>query len=63
MIIRLKTKVNTNGNSYGLIINTERKQYRRGYGIVSYGADFTVSKRDIDDYIKYALKAANYKEV
>lgn len=63
MIIRLKTKVNNNGNSYGLIINTERKQYRRGYGIISHGADFTVSKRDIDNYIKYNLKTIDYKEV
>lgn len=63
MIIRLKTKVNTNGNNYGLIINTERKQYRAGWGLVSHGADFTVSKKDIDNYIKYNLKVINYTEV
>ena len=63
MIIRLKTKTNRNGNSYGLIVNTERKHYRAGWGLVAFGADFIVSKKDIEQFIKYNLKIIDYTEV
>ena len=54
MIIKFKTKCNTNGNSYGLIVDTEKGQYTKGYGIVK-AADFIVKKSDIDGFIKYNL--------
>ena len=54
MVIKYKTKVNTNGNSYGLIIDTEKKQYTKGYSLVNC-SDFIVKKSDIDGFIKYNL--------
>lgn len=54
MVIKFKTKVNTNGNSYGLIVDTDKKQYTKGFGLVNC-ADFIVKKSDIDGFIKYNL--------
>lgn len=60
MVIKFKTKANTNGNTYGLVIDTDKKQYVTGYGLV-LAADFIVKKSDIDYFIKYNL--SDYKGV
>lgn len=62
MIIKYRTHVNKSGNSYGLIVDTEKKEYRRGYSVVSFGVDFWVKKSDIDQFIKYQLELNGYTE-
>ena len=60
MLIKFKTAVNRNGNTYGLIVNTDNKTYTKGYSLVNC-SDFTVKKTDIDGFIKYNL--ADFLEV
>ena len=62
MIIKYRTPANMNGNTYGLIVDTDKKEYTRGYCVVSFGADFKVRKKDIDQFIKYQLKINGYTE-
>ena len=63
MIIKIKTKPNTSGNSYGVIVNTSEKTFSKGYGVVAFGFDFHATKKEIDAFIKYNLKINGYKEV
>jgi len=55
MILRIKTKANKNGNTYGIIIDTDKKFYVAGYGVISWGADLYTTKTEITDLIKYNL--------
>lgn len=59
MIIKYKTKPNKNGNSYGLIVDTDKKTFECGWGICS-SWDFKVTKGEIDQYIQYTLKIDGY---
>ena len=61
MIIKYKTSVNRCGNSYGLIVDTDKKQYQKGFGICS-SWDFIVKKSDIEQFITYTLKTSGYTE-
>ena len=56
MILKLKTKPNKNGNSWGLIIDTEKKQFQVGSGLCSFSWDLITTKREIDQLITYTLK-------
>lgn len=60
MILKIKTKPNKSGNSYGLIIDTEKKQYQVGYGIC-LSWDIHATKKEIDQVITYNLKIDGYR--
>ena len=62
MIIMIKTKPNTNGNIYGVKVDTERKTYEVGYGMSEY-ADFRATKKQINDFITYNLKQSGFRPV
>ena len=59
MIIKFKTGVNTNGNSYGLIIDTDKKTFNHGCGLI-ISSDFRVTKTDIREFIDFNLKNDGY---
>ena len=61
MIIRFKTHVNKNGNSYGLIVDTEKKLYKAGFSICAWNVDFYATKKDIEQFITYNLKTNGFK--
>ena len=63
MIIKIKTKPNASGNSYGVMFDTNEKTFAKGYGVISFGYDFHATKKEIDQFIKYNLKINGYKEV
>ena len=58
----IKTKPNTNGNIYGVKVETDTKRYEVGYGMSEY-ADFRATKKDIDNWIKYNLEQAGFTKV
>lgn len=60
MIIKIKTRVDRNGNTYGLIFDTEKKTYKKGY-YVCHSADLYATKKDIMNFIKYNL--SDFSEV
>ena len=61
MILKIATKVNNNGNSYGLVIDTDNKTYNYGYSVCAWNIDFHVSKAEIHEIITYRLKPDGYK--
>lgn len=54
MIIRFSTKNDRNGNRYQLLVDTDKKTYKRGYYLFM-SCDIHTSKQDIQDFIKYNL--------
>lgn len=63
MILKIATKVNNNGNSYGLVIDTENKTYKSGYSVCAWGIDLHASKTEIKQLIDYTLKPDGYKPI
>ena len=62
MYIIIKTKPNTNGNIYGVKVDTKYKRYEVGFGMSEY-ADFHATRKEIDDFIKYNLIQAGFSRV
>ena len=60
MILKISTKVNKNGNRYGLIINTETKRFYVGYSIIHGSPDIHATKKEIMDLIDYNLKYSGF---
>lgn len=44
-MLKIQTKLNTNGNSYKLLINTEDKTYKKGYNTYLGKGDITTTKK------------------
>lgn len=63
MILKIATKVNKNGNQYGLVIDTEKKTYNCGYFVCGFGIDLHASKTEIKQLIDYTLKPDGYKPI
>lgn len=61
-MIKISTKVNTNGNSYKLLIDTENKTYKKGYNIYFGKGDITTTKKDILKHIELC-ELLKYKEI
>lgn len=62
MKVTLGCKHNINGNRYQIKIDTDKKIYQAGYNIAYYN-DFTVTKKDIKNFIKYELETSGYKAI
>lgn len=63
MILRFKTKQDTNGNTYKLIIDTVSKQYAGENTGFFHGSDFiTVGKKDLRK-IRVMLSVEGYQEI
>lgn len=60
MILRIKSKVDKNGNRYGLIINTETKRFYNGFSIIHGSPDIHATKKEIQDLIDYNLKYSGF---
>ena len=63
MILKIATKVNKNGNQYGLVIDTDKKTYNCGYFVCGFGIDIHASKTEIKQLIGYTLKPDGYKPI
>ena len=63
MILKIATKVDKNGNSYGLVIDTDKKTYYSGYSVCAWGIDLHASKTEIRQLIDYTLKQNGYKAI
>jgi len=63
MILRINSKVDKNGNSYGLIIDTDKKTYKSGYAVCAWDIDLHASKTEIKQLIDYNLKPNGFKAV
>ena len=63
MVVKIASKVNKNGNSYGLIFDTEKKTFNCGYSVVAWGIDLHASKTEIKQLIDYTLKPDGYKPI
>lgn len=61
MILKINSKVDRNGNSYGLIIDTDKKTYKSGYAVCAWGIDLHASKTEIRQFIDYKLKPNGFK--
>ena len=60
MIIKISTKNDRNGNRYQLMIDTEKKTYKKG-SYLFMTPDIHTTKTDIKNFINYNL--SDYKEV
>lgn len=61
-MLKIQTKLNTNGNSYKLLINTDDKTYKVGYNVYFGKGDIVTTKKDIYKHIEF-LKLQGFKEV
>lgn len=62
MIINYKTKKDTNGNTYNLIVDYDKKEFLHNTGYTSY-EDLTItSTRKIIRELKALLLKENYQE-
>lgn len=59
MIIKISTKCNASGNRYQLLIDTEKKTYKKG-SYLFMTPDIHTTKTDIRNFINYNL--TDYKE-
>ena len=62
MIIRYKTKRDTNGNTYYLTVDTEKKTFCKDYNLWGKDGDITITKKDRRN-ITAQLEEEGYKEV
>ena len=63
MIINYKTKQDTNGNTYNLTVNHNKKEFSQMYGWVNFAnLDIISTKRNLRK-LKELLVEDNYKEV
>ena len=63
MIINYKTKKDTNGNTYNLVVNHKEKEFSQMYGWVNFAnLDIVSTKKNIRQ-LKELLIKDNYKEV
>lgn len=63
MILNITTHVNKNGNSYGLIIDTDNKTFKCGFSIVAWDIDIHATKSEIQQLITYKLKPNGYTQI
>lgn len=63
MVVKIASKVDKNGNSYGLVFDTEKKTFNFGYSVVAWGIDFYATKTEIKQFIDYTLKPNGYTPV
>ena len=63
MLINYKTKQDTNGNTYNLVVNHDKKEFSQMYGRVNFAnLDIVSTKKNIRQ-LKELLIKDNYKEV
>lgn len=60
-MLKLSTKLNANGNSYKLLIDNDKKTYKKGYNIYWGKGDIITTKKEIRQHIEF-LKQCNYME-
>ena len=61
--IRFSTKVNTNGNSFKLLVDLENKTYQAGYFIfLASESDVSISKKEIEKLI-VNLEESGFKQI
>ena len=63
MIINYKTKRDTNGNTYNLTVNHNKKEFSQLYGWVSFANLDIVSTKKNTRQLKELLIKNGYKEV
>lgn len=63
MIINYKTKQDTNGNTYNLAVNHEKKEFSQLYGRVNYSDLDIISTKKSIRQLKELLIKNDYKEV
>lgn len=61
--LRFSTKVNTNGNSFKLLIDLENKTYQVGYFVfLASESDVSISKKEIEKLIAN-LEESGFKQI
>lgn len=60
-MLKIQTKLNKNGNSYKLLIDTDNKTYKKGYNAYWGKGDITTTKKDIYKHIDF-LKMSGFEE-
>ena len=61
--LRFSTKVNTNGNSFKLLVDLENKTYQAGYFIfLTSESDVSISKKEIEKLITN-LEESGFKQI
>ena len=61
--LRFFTKVNTNGNSFKLLVDLENKTYQAGYFIfLASESDVSISKKEIEKLIAN-LEESGFKRI
>ena len=61
--LRFSTKVNTNGNSFKLLVDLENKTYQAGYFIfLASESDVSISKKEIEKLIAN-LEESGFKQI
>ena len=63
MIINYKTKRDTNGNTYNLVVNHNKKEFSQMYGWVNFANLDIVSTKKSTRQLKELLIKNDYKEV
>ena len=63
MIINYKTKRDTNGNTYNLVVNHRLKTYSRLTGWVSFANVDILTTKKVINQVKNELIKNDYKEV
>ena len=61
--LRFFTKVNTNGNSFKLLVDLENKTYKAGYFVfLASESDVSISKKEIEKLIAN-LEEIGFKQI
>lgn len=61
--LRFYTKVNTNGNSFKLLVDLENKTYQAGYFVfLASESDVSISKKEIEKLI-VNLEEIGFKQI
>lgn len=63
MIINYKTKTDINGNTYNLIIDYTKKEFKQNTGYISYEDLTIISTRKTIRELKTILLKENYEEI
>lgn len=63
MILNYKTKKDVNGNTYNLIIDHTKKEFKQNTGYTSYEDLTIISTRKTIRELKAILLKENYKEI
>ena len=63
MILNYKTKKDVNGNTYNLLIDYTKKEFKQNTGYISYEDLTIMSTRKTIRELKAILLKENYKEI